>query len=104
MLPQLAFEAAITDFVGPLCDDDAHQHAALLLVKSQISGLLARSTIRIGDAVHIVETAYKVQVDVAVILDETEVPIRRSHTLLPAIVGALEIDCKNDLAAPHSEP
>lgn len=70
MLPQLAFEAAITDFVGPLCDDDAHQHAALLLVKSQIYGLRARTTIRIGDAIDIVETADRGQDDVAVALDE----------------------------------
>ena len=71
---------------------DAHGQAAMLLVESLIHGLIARSVIKVEDAVEIVEIAAEVKEEIAVDLGDSPATMQKSLTLLGAISASLKVD------------
>ena len=74
---------------------DAHGQAAMLLVESLIHGLIARSVIKVADAVEIVGIAAEVKEEIAADLGDSAATMEKSL----AILGAVRASLANDLAA-----
>jgi hypothetical protein len=71
---------------------DPHGRAALLLVESLIHDLVARSTLTIGEAIEIVETAVDADVQFTLEYGVPVAPLQNSTMLLRAISKTLRID------------
>lgn len=71
---------------------DSHGQAALLLVEGLIHGLVARSVLKVEDALDILDSAATVQVDIAEVADGAAPQMWHSHALITAIADSLRID------------
>lgn len=76
----------------PMPGPDAHGQAALLLAESMLHGLIARSVIRVEDAIEIVTVAAEVKQEVAQLSDESDRKAEKSQQLLNAIRDSLGSD------------
>ena len=76
----------------PHLEPDAHGQAALFLVESLMHGLIARSVIRVSDAVEIVGIAAEVSQDVGADLGNSPATLKKSISMLAAIGASFEID------------
>lgn len=68
---------------------DAHGQAALLLVESLIHALVARSVIKLEDAVDVITVALDVKMEIATDDGDSDDTMDRSLTLLSAIRDSL---------------
>ncbi|WP_426265465.1 hypothetical protein [Sphingomonas sp. PWP1-2] len=71
---------------------DAHGQAAMLLVESMIHGLIARSVIKLEDAVDMVTVAIDVKMEIAADLGDSHDTMDKSLGLLSAIRDSLSND------------
>ena len=73
-------------------ESDTHGRAAMLLVESLIHGLIARSVIRIEDAIEVVTVAIDVRMEMAADRGDSQDATDRSLGLLSAIRRSLNND------------
>lgn len=81
-----------TGSVPRLEEPDAHGQAAMLLVESLVHGLIARSVIRVEDAIDVVTVAIDVKMEIAADLGNSNDTNDKSLVLLSAVRQSLSID------------